>query len=62
MAVRITNLTGATTYIGTSQGSVLCPLLKINDVDIVFCDNVKYLGVLVDNKLCFEEHVQNTVT
>ena len=141
MAVRITNLTGATTYIGTSQGSVLCPLLfsvltnritstlnnvtvinyaddtciigcianksdlsdyfckiswittqckyldlllnpsktkemlfptrrdkadipvlKINDVDIVFCDNVKYLGVLVDNKLRFAEHVQNTVT
>ena len=38
------------------------PVLKINDVAIVFCDNVKYLGVLVDNKLRFEEHVQNTVT
>ena len=37
-------------------------VLKIDDVEIKFCDNVKYLGILVDNKLRFEEHVQNTVT
>ena len=38
------------------------PDLQIDDVNIEFCDNVKYLGVLVDNKLCFVEYVQNTVT
>ena len=26
------------------------------------CDNVKYLGVLIDNKLRFESHIDNLVT
>ena len=40
------------------------PVLQIDDINIELhvCDNVKYLGVFVDNKLRFEEYVQNTVT
>ena len=38
------------------------PVLQIDDIKIEFCDNIKYLGVLADNKLCFKEYVQNTVT
>ena len=38
------------------------PVLQNDDINIEFCDNVKYLGVFVDNKLRFEEYVQNTVT
>ena len=46
----------------TRRDKPVSPALKIDDVEIEFCDNVKYLGILVDNKLRFEEHVQNTVT
>ena len=31
-------------------------------MDIESCDDVKYLGVLIDNKLYSNKHVQNTVT
>ena len=37
------------------------PTLQIDGVNINFCNNVKYLGILVDNKLRFEEHIQNTL-
>ena len=36
--------------------------LQLDGVDIELCDNVKYLGVLIDNKLRFESHVDNLVT
>ena len=38
------------------------PTLELNGVNIDFCDNVKYLGVLFDNKLRFEDHVNNVVS
>ena len=38
------------------------PALELNCVKIDFCDNVKYLGVQIDNKLRFESHVNNVVT
>ena len=38
------------------------PTLELNGVEIDCCDNVKYLGVLFDNKLHFKNHVNNVVT
>ena len=38
------------------------PTLELNDVKLEFCDNVKYLGVLIDNKLRLENHVNNVVS
>jgi hypothetical protein len=38
------------------------PTLQLDGIEIELCDNVKYLGVLIDNTLRFESHVDNLVT
>ena len=38
------------------------PMTILNGQSITMCDKVNYLGVLVDHKLRFEEHVQSIVT
>ena len=30
--------------------------LKLNDIEIPFVETTKYLGVIIDNKLKFEQH------
>ena len=46
----------------TKQDKPDSPTLELNGVKIDFCDNVKYLGVLFDNKLPFENYVNNVVS
>ena len=38
------------------------PNLVMNCTDIVMCSNVEYLGVVVDDKLRFQDHVQSKVS
>ena len=38
------------------------PELVLNDTTIVLSDKVKYLGVVVDDKLRFQEHVQSALS
>ena len=38
------------------------PKLQLDNVDIDLCDKVKYLGVIIDSNLRFEDHVNNVVT
>ena len=38
------------------------PELVLNDTTIVLSDKVKYLGVIVDDKLRFQEHVQSALS
>ena len=38
------------------------PAMILNDVSISFSDNVKYLGVQIDDKLRFEEHINSVAT
>ena len=38
------------------------PALVLNNTGIEFCASTKYLGVLVDDKLQFGEHINNIVT
>jgi len=35
--------------------------LVLNGIQIDICDSVKFLGMMVDNKLRFEEYVNQTV-
>ena len=45
---------------GPSKAS--SPALLLNDVSIDFCDSAKYLGIVIDNKLRFDTHVNKVVT
>ena len=45
----------------TRRNNPESPVLKIDGVDIEVCERAKYLGVIVVNKLRFEEHIHNTV-
>ena len=38
------------------------PALNLNGTDITLCDKVRYLGITVDDKLRFQEHVQSVLT
>ena len=38
------------------------PALNLNDTDITICDKVRYLGITVDDKLGFQEHVKSVLT
>jgi hypothetical protein len=40
----------------------LIPKLKMYDAQIIFLDEVKYLGVTFDSKLTFKSHIQNSFT
>ena len=49
-------------FFSTKRDKPDSPTLELNDVKIEFCDNVKYLGVLIDNKLRFENHFNNVAS
>jgi hypothetical protein len=45
----------------TKRNKPVVEPLNINGQDIAFSDSVRYLGVIIDTKLRFEEHVQATL-
>jgi hypothetical protein len=46
----------------TKRDKPQSPALDLNGVKIDLCDNVKYLGVLIDDKLRFSNHVTKVVS
>ena len=48
--------------ISTQKTTPDTPNLVMNCTDIVMCSNVKYLGVVLDDKLRFPDHVQSKVS
>ena len=38
------------------------PAVNLNGTVITLCDKVRYLGIIVDDKLRYQEHVQSVLT
>ena len=38
------------------------PLLQFNNTDVLIADSQKHLGLILDSKLNFNEHIENKIT